>query len=154
MKGYRILALALLLCLFGCGAQTNNKEILQRSFYGTIWERFDYVTTEVDITKPTTYDLSLRISFTDDYPYNDIQMVFTVFDKQENPYRAKAYKFTLKDDEGNWNVEKKDGCYTFTLPINKQLMISDAGKYQFRLEQKMPITPVVGVKELVLMNNK
>ena len=153
MKGYRILVLGLLLCLLGCGQQVNKKELLQRSFYETIWERFDYVTADVNITKTTAYDLSLRISFTDDYPYNDISMIFTVFDEKDNPYRAKGYKFNLKDNEGHWNVEKVDGCYTFTLPINKQLVISDPGKYRFRLEQKMPITPVVGVKDLVLLNN-
>ena len=153
MKGYRILVMALLLCLLGCGQQTNNKELLQRSFYETIWERFDYVTNEVNITKPTTYDLSLRISFTDDYPYNDISLVFTVFDGHDNPYRAKGYKFNLKDEEGHWNVEKVDGCYSFNLPINKKLSITEPGKYKFRMEQKMPITPVIGVKELVLINN-
>ena len=153
MKGYHIFTLAFFLCLLGCGERTNNKELLQRSFYETIWERFDYVTTDVNITKATTYDLSLRIRFTDDYPYNDISLVFTVFDENGNPYRAKGYKFNLKDKEGHWNVEKVDGCYTFTLPINKKLMISDPGKYQFRLEQKMPITPVVGVKDLVLLND-
>ena len=153
MKGYRFLALAFFLCLLGCGQQTNDKELLQRSFYETIWERFDYVTTDVNITKATTYDLTLRISFTDDYSYNDISLVFTVFDENGDPYRAKGYKFNLKDEEGHWIVEKVDGCYTYTLPINKQLTISDPGKYQFRLEQKMPITPVVGVKELVIINN-
>ena len=153
MKVYRILVLLFFLSLFGCGQQVNNKELLQRSFYETVWERFDYVTNDIDITKATTYNLSLRISFTDDYPYNDISLIFTVFDEHENPYRAKGYKFKLKDEEGQWNVEKVDGCYTFTLPINKQLMITDPGKYQFRLEQKMPITPVVGVKDLVLINN-
>ena len=153
MKGYRFLALVFSLCLFGCGQQTSNRELLQRSFYETIWERFDYVTSDVDVTKATTYDLSVRISFTDDYPYKDISLIFTVFDDKGNPYRSKGYKFNLKDEEGHWSVEKVDGCYTFTLPINKQLLISDPGKYQFRLEQKMPITPVVGVKELVLLNN-
>ena len=154
MKGYRLWVLALFLCLFRCGQQVNNKELMQRSFYETIWERFDYVTADVNITKATTYDLSLRLSFTDDYPYNDISLIFTVFDEKGNPYRSKGYKFNLKDDEGHWNVEKVDGCYSYTLPINKQLMISDPGKYQFRVEQKMPITPVVGVKELKLLNNK
>lgn len=154
MKGYHILVLFISLCLFGCGGQADsNKELLQRSFYETVWERFDYVTADVNITKVTTYDLTLRISFTDDYPYNDISLIFTVFDEKENPYRAKGYKFNLKDEEGHWNVEKVDGCYTYTLPINKQLMISDPGKYQFRLEQKMPITPVIGVKEVVVLNN-
>jgi hypothetical protein len=80
-------------------------------------------------------------------------LVFTVFDEHGNPYRAKGYKFNLKDNEDHWNVEKVNGCYTYTLPINKRLTIVDPGKYQFRLEQKMPITPVIGVKELTLINN-
>ncbi len=95
----------------------------------------------------------MRISFTEDYPYEDFSMIFTVFDKNGNPYRSKGYKFNLKDREGNWNAERKDNCYTFTLPINRNLTISDPGKYQFSIEQKMPITPVRGVKELVLLNN-
>lgn len=153
MKGFRILVFGFFLCLIGCGQQEKDKELLQRSFYGTLWERFDYVKKDVTITKATTYDLSLRISFTDEYLYKDISLVFTVFDEHENPYRAKGYKFNLKDDEDHWNVEKVDGCYTFTLPINKKLTIVDPGKYQFRLEQKMPITPLMGVKELTIINN-
>jgi len=154
MKKVFIMALSVFLFVCSCGRQENNKDLLQRDFYETIWERFDYVTNEVTITEPTTYDLSMRISFTDDYPYDDFSMVFTVFDSDGNPYRAKGYKFKLKDAEGHWNAENKDGCYTFTLPINKQLSITDAGSYKFVIEQRMPITPLVGVKELALINNK
>lgn len=151
--GFGFWVLTLCLCLLGCGHLSKDKVILQRSFYNTLWERFDYVNNDIEIMASTTYDLSMRISFTDDYPYNDFSMIFTVFDDKGNPYRSKAYKFNLKDEEGHWNIEKKDDCYTFTLPINKQLTISDPGKYQFRIEQKQPITPLVGVKELVLMND-
>ena len=128
-------------------------ELLQRSFYETVWERFDYVRDNIEIKEATTYDLSLRISFTEDYPYNYFSMVFVVLDEEGNPYRAKDYKFNLKDEGGHWNSEKKDDCYTFVLPINKQLQIVDPGKYQFKIEQRMPITPLVGVKELALVNN-
>lgn len=151
--GFVFLILAFCLCLVGCGQSSQNKELLHRSFYNTIWERFDYVNNDIEITASTTYDLNMRISFTDDYPYKDFSMIFTVFDSKGNPYRSKAYKFNLKDGDDHWNAEKKDDCYTFTLPINKQLTISDPGKYQFRIEQTQPITPLVGVKELVLMND-
>ena len=153
MKRFFKVVMVVCMALTGCRQQEQNNEVLHREFYNTVWERFDYVQNVVEVTSPTTYDLSLRLSFTDDYPYNDVSLVFTVFDEHGNPYRAKGYKFKLKDEEGNWNVEKKDGCYTFTLPINKQLTINDPGKYQFVVEQRMPITPVVGVKELVLLNN-
>lgn len=155
MKTKNFLLVALIFCLglLGCHQQAKSNELLHRVFYNTIWERFDYVRSDIEITTSTTYDLSMRISFTEDYPYEDFCMIFTVFDKNGNPYRSKGYKFNLKDREGNWNAERKDNCYTFTLPINRNLTISDPGKYQFSIEQKMPITPVRGVKELVLLNN-
>lgn len=153
MKKYCMMVLAFCLSLLGCQQQTKNKELLHREFYNTIWERFDYVSNDIVTTTSTTYDLSMQISFTDDYPYNDFSMVFTVFDENGNPYRTKGYKFNLKDSDGNWNVEKKDGYYSYNLPINKSLTISEPGKYQFTIEQRMPITPVVGVKDLVLLNN-
>ena len=146
--------LAFCLALLGCQQQAkNNKELLHRDFFNTVWERFDYVCSDIEVTASTTYNLSMRISFTDDYPYNDFLMVFTVFDENGNPYRSKGYKFNLKDTEGNWNIEKKNDCFTFNLPINKNLTISEPGKYRFTIEQRMPITPLVGVKELSLLNN-
>ena len=147
----------MVLCLFGCTRQEKNTALLHRDFYETIWERFDYVKDNIEVKEETSYDLSLKIAFTDAYPYNDISMVFTVFSSDGNPYRARAYKFNLKDAEGKWNVEsvdeKVDGCHTFVLPINKSLRISEVGTYLFQIENRMPITPLVGVKELTLMRN-
>lgn len=150
---YGFVVMAFVMGFCSCTQKKADKELLHRDFYNTIWERFDYVTNEVEINASTTYDLSLKISFTDDYPYDNFSMIFTVFDERENPYRSKEYKFNLKDGEGHWNAEKEDGCYTFTLPINKQLTIVDPGRYKFCIEQKQPITPLVGVKELILLNN-
>lgn len=147
-----VLIVGCLLCLFGCMQKEENKVVLHREFYETLWERFDYVQDSIDVKAETTYDLSLKIAFTDDYSYKDFSMVFTVFSSDGEPYRSKTYKFNLKDDEGNWNVEKVDGCHTFVLPINKSLRISEVGTYIFQIENRMPITPLVGVKELTLLN--
>lgn len=163
MKVYRLIIVTFILCLYGCGGQKEDnsitkKEIFHKVFYHATtqtyeWDRiFDTVAADVDITKETTFDLSLRISFTDDYQYNDLPLVFSVLDEYENPYRTRPYKLTVKDKEGHWNVEKSDGCYTYTLPLNKELKIIDPGKYRFLLEQRMPITPLMGVKEVTLVN--
>ena len=153
MKKSVLLALAFLFCLGGCKQQGEDAELLQRSFYNNQWERFDYVRNNVQVKEATTYDLSLRVSFTEEYPYDYFSMVFAIHDEEENPYRARGYKFKLKDKDGNWNSEMKDGCYTYVLPINKQLQITDPGQYQFKIEQRMPITPLVGVKEIALIDN-
>ena len=144
----------LILCLFGCSQQEKDTTVLHREFFDTMWERFDYVQDSIEIKSEVSYDLSLKIAFTDNYTYNDFSMVFTVFTSDGEPYRSKGYKFNLKDKEGNWNVENKEGCYTFVLPINQDLRIVDAGTYTFQIENRMPITPLVGVKELTLLNNK
>ena len=148
------IAFILALVFIGCNSKETNQLIIQRDFYQNVWERFDYVQNTVTIDKETSFDLSLDISFTDDYPFNDFSMVFTVFDSYGNPYRSKAYKFNLKDDENHWKSQMKDGCYSFNLPINKALQITDAGTYRFQIEYRMPITPIVGVKQLTLINNK
>ena len=142
------------LCLFGCKRQEDNAALLHRDFFETVWERFDYVKDSIDVKAETSFDLSMKIAFTDDYPYNDFSMVFTVFTDDGNPYRSKGYKFNVKDADGNWNVESTEGCHTFVLPINKDLRIVDAGTYIFQIEYRMPITPLVGVKELTLLKNR
>ena len=142
------------MCLLGCtNSEKGSKALLQREFFGTLWERFDYVRGDVVIDKETTFDLTLRMAFTDDYPFDDFSMVFTVFDADGTPYRSKGYKFNLKDADGQWNCEKKDGCYTFVFPINKSLRIADTGTYTFQVEYRMSKTPLEGVKELALLKN-
>lgn len=145
--------LMLVLFLTGCNRQEKNSELIQRSFFNNTWERFDYLRNDVEIKEETTFDLSMQVSFTDEYPYDYFSMVFTVFTKEGNPYRSKGYKFSLKDKEGHWNSELKDGSYTFDFPINKQFLITDPGNYRFQIEYRMPITPLVGIKELTLINN-
>lgn len=141
------------LCLLGCKPKADDSALLHRDFFETLWERFDYVKKDILVVDETSFDLSLKIAFTDDYPYNDFSMVFTVFTDDGNPYRSRGYKFNLKDVEGHWNVGQKDGCYTYVLPINKDLRITDAGTYTFQIENRMPITPLVGIKELTLLRN-
>lgn len=147
-----VLIVGCLLCLFGCVQKEENKVVLHREFFETLWERFDYVQDNIEVKAETTYNLTLKMAFTDDYSFNDFSMVFTVFSSDGEPYRSKGYKFNLKDNEGNWNVEKVDGCHTFVLPINKSLRITEAGTYTFQIENRMPLTPLVGVKELTLLN--
>lgn len=153
MRKHVIFLVVCCLGLMGCRHQDDNAEVLHRVFYECVWERFDAVKNEVVVKEMTTFDLSMKISFTEDYPYDRFSMVFTVFDQNNEPYRCKGYKFNLKDADGQWQSELKDGCYTFDLPINKSLTIVEPGTYSFQIENQMPITPLVGVKELTLTNN-
>ena len=153
MKRQLLIAMAFCLTFIGCRQHQDDGTIIHREFYQTVWERFDFVSNTVEVKEPTTFDLGLRISFAENYPYENISLVFTVFTSDKTPYRSKGYKFRVKDKEGNWNSELIDGCYTFELPINKALQLTEADTYRFQIEQTMPVTPLIGVTELTLFNN-
>lgn len=149
---FPILVLACL-AMPSCRQQKSDKTLVQRSFHQDLWERFDYVVGNVEVKEATSFDLSLNISFTEAYPYDDFSMVFTVFAADGTPYRSRAYKFKLKGPDGQWNSQLADGCYTFDLPINQDFRINEAGTYRFQIEYRMPTTPIVGVRQMKLMNN-
>ena len=150
-----LIYLALFACLTmaSCGRQESNSTLIERTFHADTWERFDYVSNTIEVKESTTYDLSLNISFTEAYLYDDFSMVFTVFSADETPYRSRAYKFKLKDTSGGWNSQLTNGCYTFELPINKAFQITEAGTHRFQIEYRMPVTPIAGVRHLSLVAN-
>ena len=75
-----------------------------------------------------------------------------MFDADERPFRTKNYKFKVKDSNGNWNSELVDGYYRFTFPINNELTVNEPGTYRFQLENRMPITPLKGVRDIEILN--
>jgi gliding motility-associated lipoprotein GldH len=117
------------------------------------WERFDFVKSDIEINKATTYDLALSVSFDSTYTYDYLSVVFTVFDSYDNPLRTKAYQFRLKEKDGSWKSTPVDDSYHFSFPINSELTINEPGVYRFQLESRMPITPLYGIKEISIIRN-
>lgn len=136
-----------------CHSNKDGNALLSRDFTASGWERFDFITTEVEVKKPVSYDLSMEVAFAPTYPFNELTVVFSVFDADENPLRAKSYRFQLKDVEGQWKSELKNGEYHFSLPINSDLSLNDPGTYRFQLENRMPITPLEGIKRIAIINH-
>ncbi len=134
---------------------TNSKNILiHRDFPTASWERFDFLTTSIDITKPTVYDIVMEVAFDPSYSYDNLTVIFTVFDSEEQPLRSKNYKFRVKDYEGAWKSNLEDGCYRFMIPINSELSLNEPGTYKLQVENRMPITPLTGIKEVSIINQK
>ncbi len=148
--------LLLVLSLFVVAACSNTKQddvIISRTFGGQGWEKFSPIYTDIELVGPTTYDLSMKVAFTDEYSDSQFKVVFTVFDSLGVPYRAKSYSYTLKDGDGNWKSERNGQVYEFVLPVNSSLTLSDAGEYRFQLDSRMPVTPVMGIRKIELVNN-
>ena len=142
------IGILLLIGLSACKSGKDNTTLLSRDFLPKGWERFDFVTDTLNVKKPTVLDLSMTVSFTPAYTFDYFSTVFTVFDMEDQPLRTKSYNFKLKDKEGTWKSELVDGCYTFTLPINNEMAFNETGMYKLQLENRMPITPLVGIQHI------
>lgn len=147
-----ILSLIALIGLSACHSNKNGNVLISRVFPTQSWERFDYIEKNFEFKKPVSYDLVLTVALTPDYPFDYFEIAFTVFDDHNHPLRAKNYKFTVKDREGNWKSEPAEDEYRFTFPINSELTLNEPGKYKFQIENRMPITPLLGIKELLLID--
>lgn len=142
------------LVMVSCSGGGNKNILIHRTFPTASWERFDFLTTTLDITKPTEYDIVMEVVFDSTYAYNDLNVVFTVFDYEEQPLRSKNYKFRVKDNDGIWKSSLEHGSYRFRIPINSELTFNEPGTYTMQLENRMPLTPLIGIKEISIINQK
>lgn len=153
MKKYiLVLGVLVLFCLSSCQNSRTGNILVSREFPTQSWERFDFIEKTIVLEKPVSYDLDLDVTFDKSYDYNYFSVVFSVFDANDNPLRSKEYKFTLKDREGQWKSELEDGQYHFRFPINSELTLNEPDTYKFQLENHMPITPLLGIKQISIIN--
>lgn len=147
-----ILGVFTLISLSSCHSEQGGKVLISRTFKTASWERFDYVEKPITLNKPVSYDLELDAWFDDSYPFNYFAVVFTVFDTAGNPLRSKDYKFTLKDRDGVWKSQMEEGRYHFRFPLNSNLTLNDPDTYVFQIENHMPITPLLGIREVSIIS--
>lgn len=83
---------------------------------------------------------------------NDCSLKFnmTIKNPNGNGARSRDYNYNFKDKEGNWKASKKDGYYTFRLPIINEMTLGEEGVYQFKIENKYPKDPLQGIKSLTI----
>ena len=150
-------SLLLLILLSSCAKRQDNL-IIYKEFTNSEWQRFEYLEGDIEITKtPAKYDLVMEIVVSDKYPSDyvhqqkDGSFLFnmTIYNS-DGIYRSKDYRFALKDKDGFWNAEKKDGYYTFQLPVINEMTFTDKSKYKFKIENKYPKDPLYGIKSLEL----
>ena len=134
-----------------CHSNRKGNVLVSRTFPTSSWERFDFVERDLEVKKSVSYDLVLTATFAPEYPFDYFEMCFTVFDEEDHPLRAKNYRFPIKDRNGSWKSELSENGYCFTFPVNNDLTLNEPGKYKIQIENRMPITPLLGIKEISLV---
>lgn len=151
-------SIVLLLSLFlsSCSNKQDNI-VIYREFGNQEWERFEYLTGNLDVRKTSQkYDVVMEVTVNDSYPnvyenhQSDAPLLFnlTIKNPDSNGGRSKDFRFTLKDKDGNWKADKKNGYYIFRLPVMSEMSFSENGIYSFKVENKYPKDPLQGIKSI------
>lgn len=151
-------SIVLLLSLFlsSCTSKQDNI-VIYREFGNQEWERFEYLTGNLDVRKTSQkYDVVMEVAVNDSYPniyenhQTDAPLLFnlTIKNPDSNGGRSKDFRFTLKDKDGNWKADKKNGYYIFRLPVMSEMSFSENGIYSFKVENKYPKDPLQGIKSI------
>lgn len=151
-------SIVLLLSLFlsSCTSKQDNI-VIYREFGNQEWERFEYLTGDFNVNKTSQkYDVVMEVTVNDSYPniyenhQTDAPLLFnlTIKNPDSNGGRSKDFRFTLKDKDGNWKADKKNGYYIFRLPVMSEMSFSENGIYSFKVENKYPKDPLQGIKSI------
>ena len=153
-----ILLALLFTTLLSCTSKQDNI-VIYRDFNNEEWPRFEYLEGSVNIDRaPVKYDVIMEAIVSDVYPNvyenhredNSLLFNLTIKNPNNSGARSKDYKFSLKDKDGNWKADKKDGYYTFKLPIISEMTFGEEGTYIFKIENKYPKDPLYGIKSVKL----
>lgn len=151
--------LLLLISLFSSCSKKQDNIVIFKEFNNQEWERFEYLSGEFDVNKPSQkYDIVMEIFVNENYPniyethQSDCPLLFnlTIKNPNDNGKRSKDFKFMLKDRDGNWKADKKNGYYVFRLPIMSDMSFNEKGIYSFKIENKYPRDPLQGIKSITL----
>ena len=115
-------------------------------FDNTGWNRFTYLEYQPEIIdNSTAYIFTLKLEFTEEYPYNflKIQLDKTSSDGEEY---VKVFSIPVKDQNGVFLEKAENGVFHVNMILSRQIYFSSTGKYQINIEQLMPPYYLKGVK--------
>ena len=131
--------------------------VINKSFDNEEWERFEYLNGKIEIADAASkYDIVMEVVVSDTYPSyyenhqkdGDLPFNMTIINPDNSGSRSRDYNFKLKDKEGNWKSDKRNGYYTFRLPVISEMTFSDDGVYEVKIENKYHRDPLAGIKSL------
>ena len=137
-------------------AKKQDGNVLSRSFQGETWGRFDYLNASYNVVSPMTADVVMELEvsevFPNIYPYhaddNGMFAFVMSVNAPDGSRRAREYRFMLKDEEGKFKAENKNGYYHYELPLLSEMSFDANGEYTFKLENKYPRDPLYGIRSL------
>ncbi len=127
-------ALVSILFLYACSQKT--EFIYSHDFLSQEWKKDVALAVTFSVDDTTAlYDVVLRLTNTNDYPYANLYLFSTIFVPNNTQIRD-TVEFFLSDNAGNW-IGKGWFSYTNTYLFRRGIRFPQQGEYTFLFEQAM-----------------
>jgi gliding motility-associated lipoprotein GldH len=140
-----------LLIIFSLLGFSCNKPLIHedgKTFINQNWNRFDILEYKVPLEKQSK-PVNIMVVFvhTDEYPNDYIDLNVTLY-MPDGGMRTRDYMFSLKDENGGWSGEVKNGLYRAELPVMQSLIINEGAEYRIRIENKLTKFNTPGIEKV------
>lgn len=116
--------------LFAC----NKPHTQYHRFKTNSWQRFDKITFDIPVTNaPADYDLYFHFRHNNQFSLNRMPL-FVTLQSPNSEERVNEYKFTIKDNEGNYKGNGMGDIWDNTFLLRKQYTVRDTGIYHITFE--------------------
>jgi gliding motility-associated lipoprotein GldH len=106
-------------------------------FDDLIWNRFDLVEMEIDITdENAVYDLRIKFMHTESYPLDQIAMNLTLY-FPNGGMRSRDYDFRLQNEKLEWSGTSKGHLVSHEFPVILGMRFPEKGITRVRIENKL-----------------
>jgi gliding motility-associated lipoprotein GldH len=133
----------LLFVLWGC-----NKNIVYtkyQSFVNAEWLAKDKAIFDVEIIDTQSLNtIFLMVRHGDSYPYSNLY-VFVTTKYPDGKIIGDTMELILSNEKGEWQGSGSGDIYDVKIPIKKNTLFKQAGKYQFTFEQGMRVNPLTQI---------
>lgn len=149
---FRITFLLSWILLAGCASKPAYFETYK--FENGIWNRFKFLNYEFQISKPeNSYNLSAIITFNE---FTNIEMlpVNVVMTLPGGEERIKDYNLFLKDRDGVFKGEKKEGNYELKVVLRENFQFPEKGLVKIEIENLNPKIETPGILSFGIMVEK
>lgn len=122
-----------------------NKNIVYskyQTFNENEWFAKDKAVFDVEITDTQTLNnISLMVRHADSYPYSNL-FLFVTTKYPDGKILQDTMEVVLANQKGEWQGSGAGDIFDFKVPIKKNTLFPQAGKYQFTFEQGMRVDPL------------
>jgi len=153
---YMIQRIIFFLFLIVTATSCNKDRIFEKNhdFNNNTWSKTEIVTFEADIEDvESEYDIYLSVRNASFYPFANVIMGLTI-ETPAGESRMMQHELMVKNTDGSFRGEGLGDIYDISIPVFKNMLFKDKGKYKFIIDNRMHLVEMPGIMSVGLIIQK